>query len=366
MSVDDRCLTRRQFARGSALTLASLSAAPTLLAACGEEDEGSGGESKSVTWASFGGAYNEALQRGFTRPFTRATGIKVTLASNTSLAGLKQQVAAGSVQWDIAELTGSEYELAIAQDIPLEKLDFNIIKTDNVPDYARKEYGIKYAFFLQVMAWDRGQVSSPPKTWADFFATSSVQGKRSLYETLSDSMLLEFALIADGVDPQSLYPLDVDRALRVIEGLGKDNIVWYASNEEVIQQMISQQSALGMPFTGRVRIANEGGADLAYTTNAGGAEGDYLVVPKGAPNAENAMKLINFICNDAEAAANFMEETYYGVSNLKALERLPKRVADNIPTSPALEGKIFQRDDAWWAKNLDQVTQKFQAFQANL
>jgi putative spermidine/putrescine transport system substrate-binding protein len=364
-------LTRRQFAIRSVFAAASLSGAASVLTACGgdeKQDAGSSGSNatKTVTMASFGGAYNEAFERAFAAPFEKATGVKLKMASNTSLAGLKQQVAANAVQWDLAELTGSEYEIALKQQIPLEPLDFDTIRGDNIPEYARKDYGVKYAFFLQVMSWNRDKVKQGPSSWADFFSASAVPGKRSLYETLSDSMLLEFALIADGVEMSQLYPVDVDRALKVIESLGKDNIVWYASNQEVIQQMISNQTALGMPFTGRVLIANDDGANLGMTIEQGGAEGDYLVVPKGAKNRENAMKLIDFICNDVDSAASFMQETSYGLSNVKAIDKLPKDLADKIPTSPALEGHIFQRDDSWWAENLDQVTQKFQAFQANL
>jgi putative spermidine/putrescine transport system substrate-binding protein len=361
-----RSMTRRAFGLKSLMTLAAIPAGGSLLAACGGGDDKAGAATGTVTWASFGGAYNEALQRGFVDPFSKKTGTKVRLASNTSLAGLKQQVAAKSVQWDLVELSGSEYQLALSQGIELEKLDFDIIKTDNVPDYAKGEYGIKYAFFMQVMAWDERAVKSPPETWADFLDPTKFPVKRSLYETLSDSSLLEFALIADGVAMTDLYPLDVPRALAALERLGADKILWYETNQEVIQQMQSGESGLGMPFTGRIRIANDGGAKIGYTLNQGGVTGDYLVIPKGAPNAKQAMELLNFICNDAEAGASFMKETFYGVSNLKAVELLPADIADSIPTSPALEGKIFMKDDAWWSENLDSVTQQLQAWQLKL
>lgn len=364
-------MTRRQFGIRSMFALAALPAASALLSACGDEPAGGagggggGGGGGAVTWASFGGAYNEALQSGFVDPFTKQTGIKVKLASNTSLATLKQQVASNAVQWDIAELTGSEYEIAVAQGIPLEALDLDIIDTANVPDYAVKEFGVKYAFFTQVMAWDNKAVTEPPADWSEFLDPKRFSVKRSMYETLSDSSLLEFALLADGVAMADLYPLDVDRALASLERLGAEDILWYESNQEVIQQLQSGESGLGMPFTGRVRLANESGADLGYTTNQAGVTGDYLVVPKGAPNAEKAMELINFICNDAEAAAEFMRTTYYGVSNLKAIDLLPADIAAEIPTSPALQGKVFMKDDAWWAENLDQVTQQFMAWQVS-
>jgi putative spermidine/putrescine transport system substrate-binding protein len=319
----------------------------------------------SVTFASFGGAYNEALNRNFIKPFQEQSGISVRMAANTSLAGLKSQVAAHAVQWDIAELTGTEYELAMKQGIPLEPLDLGLIHTANIPKYAVKKFGIKYAYFLEVMAWDKKSIQQPPKTWADFFDPKRYKGKRSLYTTLSDSMLLEFLLLADGVSLKDLYPLDVDRALRTLGKLNPDQIAWYETNQQVIQQMTSGESQLGMPFTGRVRIANKGGSAIDYTVNQGGATGDYLVVPKGAPNAKNAMKLIDFICNDAKAGANFMNETYYGLTNLAAVKLLSPEVAGEVPTSPALDDKIFRKDDVWWMENLDTTVQKFRKWQVS-
>lgn len=346
-------LTRRQFTFGS---MAALAAVPlvniTTARAAGP-----------VTFASFGGYYNDAIQKTLIDAFTKSTGIDVRMASNTSLASLKGQINANAVQWDIAELTGSEYEIAMQQGVPLEPLDFNIIDTDNIPDYAVSEYGIKYAFFLEVMAWSKSSIKKPPVSWAQFFDPDLFPQRRSLYTKLSDSMLLEFALIADGVALDQLYPLDVDRALGVLSQLNPRQIVWYQTNQQVIEQMVSGATQLGMPFTGRVRIANQGGGSIGYTVNGGGATGDYLVVPKGARNKENAMKLINFICNDAHSAAEFMRNTSYGLSNLRAIEQLEDSIAADIPTSPALAGKIFLKDDAWWAKNLDAATQQFRAWQ---
>lgn len=349
-------ITRREFALGSVAALASVSIAGAPL-------KGYGAGKNPVTFASFGGYFNDAIQTTLIDAFTKSTGIGVRMASNTSLASLKGQINANAVQWDIAELTGSEYEIAIQQGIPLEPLDFNIIQTDNIPDYAIKDYGIKYAYFMAVMAWDKRVIQAPPETWKQFFDPEQFPQRRSLYATLSDSMLLEFALIADGVAIDSLYPLDVDRALGVLSKLKSDQILWHTTNQQVIQQLQSGESQLAMPFTGRIRLANQGGASIGYTPNGGGATGDYLVVPKGANNKENAMKLIDFICNDAQAGAAFMRKTYYGLTNLKAIELLEDKVADEMPTSPALEEKIFRKDDTWWAENLDAVTQKFKAWQ---
>lgn len=323
--------------------------------------------SGEVTWASFGGTYNQALQQAFVDGFTQATGIKVNLIAGTNLASLKAQLASGNVLWDIAELTSIEYVIAESQKLPLVPLNTNIVKTTNVPKYAVGKYGIKYAYFLNTMAWNGNQLSAKqaPRNWAQFFDPKRYVGKRSLAQRIDDSAVLEFALIADGVRMDKLYPLNVNRALKSLQRMPKSAFLWYSNNQQVIQQLMNGESQLGMPPVGRVVIANSQGARIGYAINQGAVQSDYLVVPQGAANPDGAWQLINFICNNAAAAARFMTTTHYGVANLAGVRALSKDLQNRIPTSPRLEGKIFFRDDKWIANNYDRVNQTFKVWQAN-
>lgn len=381
-------LTRRTFLRKSSLSALALATIPAVVAACGGGSSSDGEDaaaptteaaetgapaatgaapapSGSITVAAWGGSYNDDLKKYFGDPFTQETGVQVKFVANTSLAGLKQQVAAGAVQWDIAELAGSDYQIGVEQAVGMAPLNTDIVQTANIPEYAVGDYGIQYAFFTQVMGWNTEAVQTPPASWADFFDPDKFTVKRSLYDAMYDSFLLEFALMADGVPRDSIYPLDVDRAFTALERLPADKMLWYSTNQQVIQQLVDQESGLGMPYTGRVRQAAADGAPLEYTTTDAGALGDYFVVPEGAPNSDGAWAFINFVCNNAEAAAAFMETTLYGVSNLAAVELLPPEIKDSIPTNPAMQEKILMRDDTWWAENLAAVSERFLAWQAS-
>ena len=121
-----------------------------------------------------------------------------------------------------------------------------IVNAANIPAEYKRPYGIKYALFLFVMAWDQRKITDAdaPKTWADFWDTARYPGKRSLSANISDGSVLEAALLADGVALDKLYPLDVDRAFKSLERLGKDNIIWHSTNQEPIQQLTSGEVAL--------------------------------------------------------------------------------------------------------------------------
>ncbi|WP_427132019.1 hypothetical protein [Pseudarthrobacter sp. S9] len=53
------------------------------------------------------------------------------------------------------------------------------------------------------------------------------------------------------------------------------------------------------------------------------------------------------------------------LANVPALSKLPKEVADTLPTSPRLADKILVRDDKWWSQNLKKTEQQFKLWQAS-
>jgi putative spermidine/putrescine transport system substrate-binding protein len=354
---------RRKLLKAAALTpFAGLA-----LSGCGAKPADSAPANKTVTVTSYGGSYNDQLTQTILDPFAKQTGIQPTLLANTSLAALKAQVQSGDVQWDLVEITAPEYETAVAEGL-LEKFDYDIISDKGLPGYAKAEYGIKYLSFLFVMAWDQKVITDAqaPKDWAQFFDQGKYNTKRSVYNQLSDSSVLEAALLADGVPFDQIYPLDVDRALRVLgHHPGKDRLLYHSANQEPIQQLTSGEVSLSTSFNNRINAARTDGANLNFSPENAVLAGDYFVVPKGAKNKEAAFKLMNFMSNDAEAGAAFDTVTNLTLANTPALSKLPKEVADTLPTSPGLADKILVRDDKWWSQNLKKTEQQFKLWQAS-
>src|SRR5580693_2478812 len=221
MDEEARGIGRRGVLRGAA-------AGALGLAAAGVARSGWAAD-KQLNVAAYGGVINDFLARDFGEPFAARTGIKVNFGSNASLALAKLQVAAGAPsQWDITELTGSEYVEAIKQDLIL-PFDYSIVDGDKlVPGY-KESHGVKFSSYMFVMAWDQRKIpdDQAPKNWADFRDTRKYPGKRSLDANLTDGSSLEVALLADGVPVDKLYPLDVERGLKSLEKLGRSNIIWY-------------------------------------------------------------------------------------------------------------------------------------------
>ncbi len=320
---------------------------------------------KQLNVAAYGGVINDYLTQDFGIPFTARTGIKVNFGSNASMALAKLQVAAGAPsQWDITELTGSEYVEAINQNLIL-PFDYSIIDASKlVPGY-KESHGVKFSSYMFVMAWDRKKIpdEQAPKTWAEFWDTRKYPGKRSIDANLTDGSAMEVALLADGVPVENLYPLDVARALKSFEKLGRDNIIWYNANQEPIQQLTSGAVPLATVFHGRVLLANKGGAQLGFTPAYSSVSGNYLAVIRTTGQPKEAFQLINFILTDAQAGANYMQHTNYAVPDAASFALLPQSVQDILPTSPAMRDKVFFKNDAWWAANLGPTIQRFKEWQ---
>ena len=322
-------------------------------------------QGKTLNVAGYGGALNDYLTKDFAVPFEQKTGIKVNFGSGASLALAKlQTTSGGAAQWDMINLTGGEYVSAV-KDKLIVPYDYSVINASHVPPEYKEEYGIKFSLYLFVMCWDRKKIpdDKAPKTWAEFWDTKRWPGKRSLDANISDGSTLEQALLADGVPLNKLFPLDVERALKSLDKLGRSNIIWHNANQEPIQQLTSGAVSLAAAFDGRVLLANKAGANLGFTPDYAGVSGNYYCVSAASANKKEAMQFLNFMLTDNEGDAAYMTSTAYAIPNTAALSLVPKEIQAILPTNPALQHKVFIKNDAWWAANLDKTVQRFKEWQ---
>src|SRR5205823_2462578 len=78
-----------------------------------------------------------------------------------------------------------------------------------------------------------------PKSWADWWDVKKFPGARSMRDHPVDN--LEFALIADGVAMDKLYPLDVDRAFKKLDQIKPHVNVWWSTGQQPAQLLLDKQ-----------------------------------------------------------------------------------------------------------------------------
>ena len=139
-------------------------------------------------------------------------------------------VESGQIVWDISDSEGFS-AISLGRQGYLEPIDYSIVDRSRVRDGWAWEHGIANHTYAQVLAYDTTKVPRPPTSWVDFFDTDNFPGKRTAWKYMIGA--LEAALIADGLDKDSLYPLDVDRAIGKYKEINDDMIYWGAGAESV-------------------------------------------------------------------------------------------------------------------------------------
>ena len=105
-----------------------------------------------------------------------------------------------------------------------------------------------------VYAYDASKLKTAPSTVNDFFDLQKFPGKRGLRKSPKVSM--EWALIADGVDPKDVYkvlgtPAGVDRAFKKLDTI-KKNIVWWESGAQAPQLLADGAVVMVQAYNGRI------------------------------------------------------------------------------------------------------------------
>ncbi len=187
-----------------------------------------------------------------------------------------------------------------------------------------------------------------PKSWADVFDVKRFPGKRALNDSASPNM--EIALMADGVPPDKLYPLDVERAFAKLNTI-KNDIIFWQTNSQSQQLLVDGEIACGTILNGRAYDAVKKGGKLAIEWNQNIQSIDYLVVPKGSKHLPLAMGLIDEM-TVAENQAKVANLVAYSPTNPKAFAWIDKDIAPWLATNPANADKGFLLNAEYWRDHL--------------
>ena len=315
-------------------------------------------EGTTLTFASFGGVYQEAQREGWLKPYTALTGVQFQESEESSNATIKAQVEAGNVEWDVVDV-GNDFGLEGNADL-LEPLDYSLIKQDEILEGFATKYRVGDMTYGVALAYNTDKTAGKvPEGWADFFDTTKFPGKRGLWK-YSTGGVLEFALMADGVKPADLYTpkLDVDRAIKKLDTI-KDDIVWWDSGAQSQELIGSGEVAMSMIWNGRGYSAKHtDNKPVEIQWNQQILTADYFVVPKGTPNKQAAMEFIAWAtCAQNNGAVS--QKIPYGPTNKnsKANEAV---VQDLAVTNVDANTGYF--NDAYLIDNFDAIDAPFQAW----
>ena len=216
--------------------------------------------------------------------FVQATGAKVLQDGPMNTAKFRTMIDGGAPDWDVTDIT-IDFLFSGIGDQLFEKIDRSIVDTSRLDSRFVNDYGVgcivwSYNLGYSTKAFPGTDV---PKTWADMFDLKKFPGKR----TFGDNVVatLEAALMADGVAPDKLYPLDVERALKKLDTIKSQTVFW-SSNSQSQQLFVDGEVTMGLILNGRAYDAAKKGAPIAISWQQNIQSVDYLVVPRGGDEAD--------------------------------------------------------------------------------
>ena len=316
-----------------------------------------------LTVVSFGGSYQDAQSKALFQPAAKAIGATAKEETYTSITAVALQVKAGAVTWDVVT-SGSGGAARSGAEGMLEALDYKVIDVSNFVPGSAQPYYVCGDVFSTVMAWNTKTYGDKgPQSWADFWDIKKFPGKRSMHGKVNYN--LEAALMADGVPAANVYKLlatkeGQERAWKKLAEIAPHVTVWYRGGSQSAQLLRDGEVDMIHMGHNRVESVKASGKPVAYTFDGGTMDIDCLLVPKGAPNKANAMKLINEML-EARAQATLAKAMPLGPVNVKAFDSgvLTPQEMLNVNTHASNYGKQLLVDPNFYIGQLDRLTERF-------
>jgi putative spermidine/putrescine transport system substrate-binding protein len=343
-TIDMHDATRRTFLRGAAAVAGSAALGfPAIVRAA---------DALNVT--CWGGDYEKGIRDIFADPFTKETGVPVRLINNADLAKMKIQVDTQNVQWDVFDSVGPQITAGSKQGLWL-PIDEKIVDRSDLVAKGGADYVGTY-LFAGGIGWDpkRFADGKHPSTFKEFWDVKGFPGRRGLRPRISET--LEMALLADGVDPKALYPLDIERGFRSLDKIKPYVQRWIETTPETITLLVNHEVDFDYTYLSRVLPAKKNGTSVEFSTVQTINSLEYLAVPKGTKNAETAMKYVAF-CLRPDRQAEFSKRLNFA-PNAKAAAKMLDAATKAVLPDLTAPGSVVS-NDAWWADHYEVLQKRF-------
>jgi putative spermidine/putrescine transport system substrate-binding protein len=317
---------------------------------------------RDLTVVSWGGSYQDAQKEVYFKPFMKNTGIPMNDDSWDGGVGvLRAKVEGGALNWDVVEVESEELALGCDEGL-YEKIDYTKIgwKDSYLPE-AVNDCGVGAIVYDFILAYDGDKLKDGPKSWADFFDLKKYPGMRALRQ--GPKTTLEIALMADGVAPKDVYTVlateaGVDRAFAALSTI-RDQLIFWKAGAQPPQLLASGEVAMTSAYNGRISAANDTNhKNFKMSWNGALFTIDSWVILKGSPNKDKALKFLDFV-GKPEYQRFLPNYIAYGVTNKRAMPLIDPKMVARLPTNPENMANAVEISDAFWAENLDHLTERF-------
>jgi putative spermidine/putrescine transport system substrate-binding protein len=324
-----------------------------------------GAEARDLTVTSWGGSYQDAQRQVYFEPFSKLTGTKLVEDSwNGGVGALRAKVEGGNSNWDVVQVEAEELELGCEEGL-FEEMDWAALGgKDKFIPAAVHDCGVGAIVWTTLLTYDGARLKDGPKSWADFWNTDKFPGKRGLRR--GPKYTLEFALMADGVEPSQVYQTlgtdaGVERAFKKLDQL-KSSLVWWEAGAQPQQLLASGEVVMTSAYNARIAAANKSdNRDFRIVWPGGVYAVDSWVILRDSPNKDAGMDLIAFM-SDPTHQKDLPPKVPYGVTNKEATALIDPAVLPNMPTEPGNLAAGLELNTEFWVANIERLTERFNSW----
>ena len=341
-----------------------------------------GAAAADVTVLGWGGAYTNSQIEAYHKPFTEKTGIKVISAdADNPATPIKAMVEAKNVTIDVASVEYADAvrlcDEGLVEEIGIDALPPGADGTPAKDDFLKgmvTDCLVGTDVFATVYAFNTEKFAdTPPVTIADFFDLEKFPGKRGIKKGAKTT--LEMALMADGVPADKVYEVlstdaGVDQAFKKLDTI-KANAVFWEAGAQPPQLLADGEVVMSTGWNGRFfNAAVADGQPIKIIWDGQIYEPEGWVIPKGAPNLEEALEFVKF-STSTEPLAKAAEWISYGptrkssaplVGNFQKDGKTP--MAPNLPTAEENLKNALLSSYEFWADHDTELNERFNAWLA--
>lgn len=336
-------------------------------------------EKGPLTIVSWGGAYTKSQDEAYHKPFTAKTGIAINNVDKGSAApaGIRSQVEAGQVTWDVVDVVESDAALLCDEGM-VEEIDYDTLLAKGVDgslpsaDFVSALNGcfIPSIIYSTLFAFNSDLFGQkPPTSIADVFDLQKFPGKRGLEKAPYNN--LEWALIADGVALADVYtvlstPEGVDRAFNKLDTI-KSSIIWWTAGAQPPQLLADKEVSVASGYNGRffnAVVVEKQPIEILWPGQS--VEFDGWVVPKG--KLTDTVKDYLFFATDSQRLADQAQWISYGSARRSSTSLVANHaetgvdMAPHMPTTQEHMQSAFFKDAQFWTDNGESLTERFNAW----
>lgn len=292
------------------LTLAVSLTAAALLSGCGASAGGENGQVIVYNWGEY-------INPDTITMFEEETGIKVIYDEFETNEIMYPKIEAGASQYDVVCPSDYMIQKMIDNDL-LAELDLSKLPnaTENIGEQyweqskqfdAENKYSVPYCWGTVGILYNKTMVDEPITSWSVLW-DEKYKDNILMQDSVRDAFMV--ALKLNGYSMNTVNETELETAKQAL--IDQKPLVQAYVIDQVRDKMIGGEAAIGVIYSGEAIYTQRENPDLEYVIPEEGTNIwiDSWVVPKNAPNMENAYKFIDFMCRPEIALKNFEYITY--------------------------------------------------------